>query len=40
MRCRAAIGLLYLRRTQRGGRHDSTARTGIKVDRKQFVTHL
>ena len=37
---RAAIRLLCGRRTARGGRHDSAARIGVAVDRKQLVTHL
>ena len=37
---RAAILLLCLRGTQRGGRQDSAARIGIRVERKQLVTHL
>ena len=37
---RAAIRLLGGRRTVSGGRHDSAARIGRAVDRKQLVTHL
>ena len=40
MSLRAAIRLLCGRRTVRGGRHDSAARIGTGVDRKQLVTQL
>ena len=40
MSLRAAIRLLCGRRTVSGGRHDSTARIGTGVDRKQLVTYL
>ena len=36
----AAIRLLCGRRTVSGERHDSAARIGTGVDRKQLVTHL
>ena len=40
MSLRAAIRLLCGRRTVSGGRHDSVARIGTGVDRKQLVTYL
>ena len=40
MSLRAAICLLCGRSTVSGGRHDSAARIGTGVDRKQLVTHL
>ena len=39
-RLRAAIYLLCGRRTESGGRHNTAARIGTGVDRKQLVTHL
>ena len=40
MSLRAAIRLLCGRSTVSGGRHDSAARIGTGVERKQLVTHL
>ena len=40
MSLRAAIWILCGRRTASDGRHDSAARSGTAVDRKQLVTHL
>ena len=40
MSLRTVIRLLCGRRTVSGGRHNSAARIGTGVDRKQLVTHL